>query len=74
MAYIYLIANDVNEKCYVGKTEKSLSRRFQEHCAESKRERNKNRPLYRAMNKYGVEHFSISLLEETNQPEEREIF
>ena len=37
-------------------------------------ERCENRPLYRAMRKYGIEHFSISLIEQTEQPEEREIF
>lgn len=74
MAYIYLITNNVNGKVYVGKTEDSLKKRFQEHCADSKKERNKNRPLYRAMNKYGCENFTISLLEETDQPEAREEF
>jgi hypothetical protein len=74
MAYIYLITNNVNNKVYVGKTEESIQKRFQEHCADSKKERNKNRPLYRAMNKYGVENFTISLLEETSQPEIREEF
>jgi hypothetical protein len=74
MAYIYLITNNVNNKVYVGKTEESIQKRFQEHCADSKKERNKNRPLYRAMNNYGVENFTISLLEETDQPEIREEF
>lgn len=74
MAYIYLITNNVNGKVYVGKTEDSIQKRFQEHCADSKKERCKNRPLYRAMNKYGHENFTVSLLEETNQPEIREEF
>lgn len=74
MAYIYLITNNINNKVYVGKTEESIEQRFQEHCADSKKERNKNRPLYRAMNKYGCDNFSVSLLEETDQPEIREEF
>jgi group I intron endonuclease len=74
MAYIYLITNTVNGKVYVGKTEESIQKRFQEHCADSKKERCKNRPLYRAMNKYGCENFTVSLLEETDQPEVREEF
>ena len=74
MAYIYQITNDINDKIYVGKTESSLEQRFREHCKHSQIERCKNRPLYRAMKKYGIEHFSISLIEQTEQPEEREIF
>lgn len=31
------------------------------------------RPLYAAMRKYGIEHFHISLLEETDNPEEKEV-
>ena len=72
MAYIYLITNNINNKKYVGKTEQSIQKRFLEHCTDSKKF--SKRPLYRAMTKYGVENFSISLLEETQYPEEREIF
>ena len=74
MAYIYQITNDVNGKIYIGKTEFSIEKRFKEHCSDSARERCKNRPLYKAMNKYGVEHFHIELIEETDNPEEREQF
>ena len=49
-------------------------RRFQEHCRAMNYELNKNRPLYKAMAKYGIEHFHIELLEETDNPEEREIY
>lgn len=71
MAYIYQIRNNINGKIYIGKTESSIEKRFQEHCRDSRKE-NINRPLYAAMRKYGVEHFCISLLEETDNPEERE--
>ena len=74
MAYIYKISNDVNNKIYIGKTEFSIEKRFQEHCQDCKRERCKDRPLYRAMNKYGLNHFHIELIEETNSPKEREIY
>ena len=74
MAYIYLIKNNVNNKVYVGKTEISIAKRFQGHIRDSRRERCKNRPLYRAMNKYGVENFTVSMIEETDRPEDREIF
>ena len=74
MAYIYQITNDINGKIYVGKTERSIEERFKEHCKDSKRRDFEKRPLYRAMNKYGTEHFHIELLEETDKPEEREIY
>lgn len=72
MAYIYEIINDINNKSYVGKTEFSLEKRFKEHCRDSQRKSFEKRPLYSAMRKYGLEHFSIHLLEETNNPNERE--
>ena len=74
MAYIYQIVNDINDKIYVGKTYRNINTRFQEHCSDCIRYKGKNRPLYNAMQKYGIEHFWIELLEETNNPEEREKF
>lgn len=71
MAYIYQIINDINNKIYIGKTEFSIEKRFKEHCRDAMKEC-ENRPLYAAMRKYGIEHFHISLIEKTNQPEERE--
>lgn len=72
MAYIYKITNDINQKIYIGKTEFSIEKRFKEHCQDAFRDRNEKRPLYAAMRKYGIEHFHIELIEETNIPEERE--
>lgn len=74
MAYIYKITNDINDKIYIGKTELSIERRFRQHCNDSKRERCEKRPLYNAMNKYGIEHFHVELIEETNSPNEREMY
>lgn len=74
MSYIYKIINDINNKIYIGKTEFSIEKRFKEHCADAFRNRNEKRPLYAAMRKYGTEHFKIELVEETNNPEEREIY
>ena len=65
MAFIYVITNDVNGKQYVGKTIKTINKRFQQHLTNARfGEQYKNYHLYRAMNKYGFEHFSISMLEE----------
>lgn len=74
MAYIYKITNDINDKVYIGKTEFSIEKRFQEHCRDRASRKCEKRPLYNAMNKYGVEHFHIELIEETDKPEEREIY
>ena len=74
MAYIYQIINDINQKIYVGKTEYTLEKRFNEHCQDAYKERNEKRPLYAAMRKYGPEHFHIELIEETDNPEEREVY
>lgn len=74
MAYIYQITNDVNGKVYIGKTEFSIEKRFQEHCKDAFKNNDKNRPLYAAMRKYGIEHFHIEAIEQTDSPEEREKF
>lgn len=66
MAYIYKITNDINNKIYIGKTLLSIQERFKEHCRDYKREKNEKRPLYNAMNKYGIKHFSIEKIEECN--------
>ena len=57
MAYIYKITNDINNKVYIGKTEFSIEKRFQEHCRDAFKERNEKRPLYAAIRKYGVEQY-----------------
>lgn len=77
MGYIYCITNLVNQKKYVGKTIYSITERFKEHCSDSKRERCEKRPLYDAMNKYGIENFiveELEVVEDDNLLSEREIF
>ena len=69
MAYIYCITNLINEKKYVGKTTYSITKRFQEHCRDSKKERCEKRPLYDAMNKYGIENFVVEQLIECDELE-----
>lgn len=76
MAYIYKIINDINNKIYIGKTNFSIEQRWKEHCKDRKRRNYEKRPLYSAMNKYGIEHFHIEMLEKCSieQASEREIF
>lgn len=67
--YIYLIENKINEKKYIGKTYLNIEKRWKQHCNDSRRF---NRPLYQAMEKYGIENFSIKEIEYCDNLEERE--
>ena len=64
MAYIYKITNQINHKIYIGKTLLSIQERFDQHKKDCRKESEEARPLYRAMCKYGVENFTIDLVEE----------
>lgn len=64
--YIYKITNTINQKSYIGKTINSIAERWKEHRNDSKRSYCKDRPLYRAMNKYGIENFTIEQVEEVD--------
>jgi group I intron endonuclease len=74
MPYVYKITNDVNGKMYIGQTSRTLDERFCEHLKEVKMSRSVGRPLYDAMRKYGVDHFHIEQIEETDNPKEREVY
>lgn len=67
MAYIYKITNNINKKVYIGKTLKTIESRWKEHKKDFIREEYKNRPLYRAFKKYGVENFSIEEIEKCSE-------
>lgn len=69
MSKIYKIINDINDKVYVGKTNLTIETRYKQHCTDCVRRNEENRPLYRAMNKYGIEHFSVHLIEECSDEE-----
>ena len=58
-----VIEVDINGKIYIGKTEFSIEKRFNEHCKDAFRDRNEKRPLYAAMRKYGIEHFGLYMSE-----------
>lgn len=76
MAYIYKITNLINGKSYIGKTLSTIEERWKEHCRDSRRERCEKRPLYSAMNKYGIESFKIEQIEECHDDvvNEREVY
>lgn len=74
VAYVYLITNNITNQRYIGKTERSIETRFKKH--KSNAIRNKDTLLYRSMRKYGIDNFSIIILEETTKEtvSEREIY
>ena len=69
MGYIYKITNIINNKIYIGKTSYSVEDRFKQHIKDSVKDRCEKRPLYNAMNKYGVENFTVETIGE--YPEEQ---
>ena len=57
---IYKITNLINNKLYIGKTSKTIEKRFNEHCTA----KIKNKSAIRsAINKYGFENFKIDIIE-----------
>jgi len=57
---IYKIVNKLNSKVYIGKTSRALKRRWREHIRRAKDK--VPLPLYRAMNKYGLDNFVIKII------------
>lgn len=74
MSYVYKIINDVNGKMYIGQTSRTIAERFEEHRKEVNQKRSIGRPLYDAIRMYGIEHFHIETIEETDYPKEREVY
>lgn len=74
MSYIYKITNLINGKIYIGKTNNTIESRFKKHCLDSLKY--KERPLYRAFNKYGIKNFSVEEIEKcsTSDSSDREIY
>lgn len=64
MGFIYKVTNNVNNKVYIGQSVFDIQKRFKEHLRDSRKESNSCRPFYDAINKYGQENFSISIIEE----------
>lgn len=58
---VYLIRNRETGKGYVGITSKSLEQRWSQHCWTAKR--GEGRALHRAIRRYGVDAFEVSVLE-----------
>lgn len=76
MGFIYLITNQINGKQYIGKTEDTIENRWKTHKKDMSKNSEEKRPLYLAMNKYGVENFTIEQIEEVSNSmlSDREVF
>ena len=61
-AGIYMFKNKINNKCYIGQAQ-SLKKRIAHHFSNIKTQRY-DLPLYRAINKYGIQNFDIIILKE----------
>lgn len=58
--FIYCISNDINDKRYIGQTIKTIGERWSEHVWDSShRSSSCSIALYKALNKYGIDHFKI---------------
>lgn len=65
MGVIYSINNKINDKKYIGKTIRPIEVRWNEHLRDVHNpQKNNNNKLYRAMNKHGIDSFSIEILED----------
>lgn len=65
--YIYKIVNRVNGMIYIGQTRNSINTRFIHHKSSAKRQKTY---LYNAMNKYGVENFTIEQIDTASSIDE----
>lgn len=61
--FIYKITNNINRKCYIGKTSRKPDVRFNEHRWSA---RNGGKSLlYKAMRKHGVDNFSFEVIDDS---------
>lgn len=67
MYKLYKITNQVNNKYYIGMTKQSIEKRFSQHKTNAK---TKTTYLYNAINKHGINNFSIELITEFETKEE----
>ena len=73
--FIYKITNRVNDKVYIGQTHFTIEHRYKQHIKNFNIE-HRQQPLYKAFAKYGIENFSVEMVEEVEceKLDEREIY
>jgi group I intron endonuclease len=70
--FIYRITNSVTQNFYIGKTTKTIEERFQRHKYNA--EYGSQSYIHRSMRKYGYENFTIEIIEQTDNLNERECY
>lgn len=73
--FIYKITNTITNKCYIGQTKRTISKRLKTHFQEALANKY-DMYLHKSIRKYGIENFVIELIEECSVDNiyEREIF
>lgn len=66
--FVYLVTNLIDGKKYVGKTEKTVRKRWREHLANARNLKHQEY-LYRAIRTHGLENFSVDCLAEATTAE-----
>lgn len=59
---VYKVVNKINGKCYIGKTTQDFEKYKKRHIRLAFKSRERNRPFYSAIRKYGPENFEWSIL------------
>lgn len=72
MAFIYKISFKTTPKVYIGQTGRTIEIRFAEHVYDAFH--GSELLIHRAIRKYGIENCHLDLVEETDEPLEREKF
>lgn len=66
MGLIYKYTNKINGKAYIGQTTQSLEKRHKRHLADSQVD---DLYFHRALKKYGIENFTLEILEDNIEKE-----
>lgn len=72
MGYVYLVTNTINGKQYVGKTIKSIAKRWDDHCHASNR--GSKLLFHTAIRKYGSDVFVIKEVYESSNEDDLLLF
>lgn len=75
MIGVYKFTNNINNKVYVGQSN-NIEKRFKDHkyAHLNPKHNNYHCKFYQALRKYGFEHFTFEILEETRETLSREVF
>lgn len=75
---VYKIVNTINKHFYIGSSDRQFKERFKEHCRyyeqyKNQEKRNMHPKLWNAYDKYGIENFSVEIIEVMNGKTTEEI-